>query len=59
MELLLWNEQKFRRSHLISVTMPDIDLSRVRGSSRTHGVALEALDAPAESGEDLDVGMGS
>ena len=29
-ELLLRNEQKLKRSHLISVTMSDIDLSRVR-----------------------------
>ena len=48
MKLLLRNEQKLKSSHLLSVTMSDIDLSRVRGSSRTHGVALEALGNPVE-----------
>ena len=34
-------------------------LTLVRGSSRAHRVAVEALGSPAESGEDVDVGMGS
>ena len=59
MELLLRNEQKLKSSHLLSVTMSDIDLSRVRGSSRTHRVAVEALGSLAGLSEDLDLGMGS
>ena len=34
-------------------------LTLVRGSSRAHRVAAEALDAPAEEGQDVDVGIGS
>ena len=39
-ELLLRNEQKLKRSHLISVTMSDIDLSRVRLSGSSYGSTM-------------------
>ena len=34
-------------------------LTLVRGSSRAHREAVEAVERPVESGQDLDVGTGS
>ena len=58
-----WNAQKHwreaSRSDHPARWLTECCLTLVRGSSRAHGGAVEALGSTVESGEDVDVGQGS